>query len=330
MRAVVLVGGYGTRLRPLTDNTPKQLLPVVHRPMIEHAVSHLARHGVTEVVLSVGFRPDAFDAAYPNGRCAGLPVRYAVEPEPLDTGGAIGFAARHAAIDKTFLACNGDVLTDLDVGALVQHHRTSGAVATVALTPVDDPSSYGVVPTDGDGRVIDFHEKPLAGDAPTNLVNAGTYVLEPSVLDWIPTGCPISAERQVFPAMATEGVLFAMASDGYWVDAGTPATYLAANLHRADHGDGTHPDAMVDPSAQLHRSVVGPGVVVGAGASIKASLVLDGATIGPNVQVEGSIVGPGARVATGATVTGLSVIGPCAAVQAGEQLDGVRRSERGS
>ena len=328
MRAVVLVGGFGTRLRPLTNATPKQLLTVAHRPMIEHSVGHLAHHGITEVVLSMGFRPDAFEAAYPDGTCAGVPVCYAVEPEPLDTAGAIGFAARYAGIDETFLACNGDVLTDLDVGALVDSHRATGAAATIALTPVDHPDRYGVVPTDDNGRVLGFIEKPPAGDAITNLVNAGTYLLEPSVLDRNPAGRPTSVERQVFPAMVADGTLFAMASDDYWVDAGTPASYLAANLHLVDYPEGgTPPEARVDPTARVCGSVIGPGAVVAPGASVDASLVLDGAIIGENARVEGSIIGPKANISAGASVTGLSVIGPGTTVESGERLDGIRRPE---
>ena len=328
MRAVVLVGGFGTRLRPLTDATPKQMLTVAHRPMIEHSVGHLAQHGVTEVVLSVGFQPDAFEAVYPDGMCAGLTVRYAIEPEPLDTAGAVGFAAREAGIDDTFLACNGDVLTDLDVDALIHRHRATGAAATIALTPVDHPGRYGMVPTDDNGRVLRFLEKPPVGKASTNLVNAGTYVLEPSVLDRIPPGRPVSLEREIFPAMAADGTLFAMASDDYWVDAGTPASYLAANLHLVDNPEGgTHPEAYVDPTARVCGSVIGPGAVVAPGASVDASLVLDGATIGENARVEGSIIGPGANIAAGASVAGLSVIGPGAAVESGERLDGIRRPE---
>ena len=328
MRAVVLVGGFGTRLRPLTNAIPKQLLTVAHRPMIEHSVGHLAHHGITEVVLSMGFRPDAFEAAYPDGTCAGVPVCYAVEPKPLDTAGAIGFAARDAGIDETFLACNGDVLTDLDVGALVDSHRATGAAATIALTPVDHPDRYGVVPTDDNGRVLGFIEKPPAGDAITNLVNAGTYVFEPSVLDRIPAGRPTSVEREIFPAMAADGTLFAMASDDYWVDAGTPASYLAANLHLVDYPEGgTHPEARVDPTARVCGSVIGPGAVVAPGASVDASLVLDGATIRENARVEGSIIGPKANIAAGASVTGLSVVGPGTTVESGERLDGIRRPE---
>ncbi len=162
MRAVVLVGGEGTRLRPLTLTTPKQMLPVVEQPMIERVVGHLADHGIEEAVLSLGYRPDAFITAYPSGTIAGVRLTYAVEPSPLDTAGAIRFAARYADMDETFVVVNGDVLTDSDLSALVDFHRQRSADATIGLTPVDDPSSFGVVPTDEDGRVQAFIEKPPA------------------------------------------------------------------------------------------------------------------------------------------------------------------------
>ena len=182
MRAVVLVGGFGTRLRPLTLTTPKQMLPLGHRPMIEWVVGHLGKHGVDEAVLSLGYLPDAFIDAFPHEMCDGVRLRYAVEPEPLDTAGAIKFAARVGGIDDTFIVVNGDVLTDLDLDALVQFHRDSGAEATIHLTPVEDPSMFGVVPTDDQGRVIESIEKPPRDAAPTNRINVGTYVLEPSAL----------------------------------------------------------------------------------------------------------------------------------------------------
>ncbi len=205
MRAVVLVGGFGTRLRPLTAHTPKQMLPIVDRPMIERVVARLADHGVTDAVLSLGYRPDAFLEAYPDDTCAGVALHYAVEPEPLDTAGAIRFAALDGGIEDTFVVVNGDVLTDLDVGALWAFHQRTGAEGTIALTPVDDPSRYGVVPIDDDGRVEAFVEKPPPGTAPTNWINAGTYVLEPSVLDRIPAGRRVSIERATFPEMVADG-----------------------------------------------------------------------------------------------------------------------------
>ena len=254
MKAIVLLGGQGTRLRPLTYTTPKQLLPVVEVPMLERVLAHLQAHGVDEVVLSLGYRPDAFFAAYPDHRAAGVRLDYAVEPEPLDTAGAIAFAAGHAGIDETFIVVNGDVLTDVDTSALVDFHRAHGATATIHLKAVDDPTRFGVVPIDGDGRVIEFVEKPPADRVPTNLINAGTYVLEPEVLERIPAGRRVSVERETFPALAAEGAVFALASDAYWLDTGTPAAYLQAN---ADLIDGSRPGPPA-PGLDRWRSGCGP------------------------------------------------------------------------
>ncbi|MBV8462879.1 MAG: nucleotidyltransferase family protein, partial [Acidimicrobiales bacterium] len=196
MRAVVLVGGEGTRLRPLTLTVPKQMLPVAEQPMIERVLGQLARHGVSEAVLSLGYKPDAFINAYPQGTVGDVRVTYAVEPEPRDTAGAIRFAATQAGIDDTFVAVNGDVLTDIDIGSLVELHRQRAAAATIALTPVEDPSAFGVVPTDEEGRVTAFIEKPPRDEAPTNLINAGIYVLEPSVLDLVAPDVRVSIERE--------------------------------------------------------------------------------------------------------------------------------------
>lgn len=312
MRAVVLVGGHGTRLRPLTNDVPKAMLPIGGVPMIERMVGHLASHGVTEVVLSMGFMPDAFVEGYPDGTCAGTPVHYAVEPAPLDTAGAIAFATAHAGIDDTFLVQNGDILTDLDLGALVAAHREAGAEGTIALTAVDDPSRYGVVPTDDTGRVMGFVEKPAPGEAPTNLVNAGTYVLEPSVLSRIPAGVRVSVERQVFPEMAAEGTLYALASDATWIDTGTPQTYLQANL-----------ETLADPSG----SVVDESAQVAASAVVERSVVLAGASIGENAVVTDSIIGPGASVGASAHLTAYCVLGTGAVVGESEQLSGQCRPE---
>jgi mannose-1-phosphate guanylyltransferase len=327
VRAVVLVGGFGTRLRPLTLATPKQMLPVVNRPMIERVVAHLARHGVDDAVLSLGYRPDAFVDAYPDGTCAGVSLHYAVEPEPLDTAGAIRFAATDAGISERFLVVNGDVLTDLDVGALVAQHERSGAEGTIALHRVEDPSAYGVVPTEDDGQVIAFIEKPPREDAPTDLINAGTYVLEPSVLGRIPPDQRVNVERVTFPAMATDGTLYAHDGDTYWIDAGTPATYLQAQLdlidgRRGDAEDGRDPTAVVH--GLLERSVVGPGCAVAGGAVVRGSVLLAGASVGAGAAVEGSIVGPGATVGAGATVRAGTVLGDDVEVPAGAHLEGDR------
>ncbi len=323
MIAVVLVGGEGTRLRPLTFTTPKQLLPIAGVPMIERVIANLALHGIDEVVLSMGYRPDAFVEAYPDERCAGLPVRYAIEPELMDTAGAVRFAATWAGIDERFVVVNGDVLTTLDLGALLSLHADRGAEATISLTPVEDPSRFGVVPTDDDGRVLAFIEKPPRGEAPTNLINAGTYVLEPSVLERIPGGRRVSIERETFPALVEAGRLFAFASDAYWIDTGTPETYLQANLDLIGPG-GLVEGAVIDAGAVVEHSVVGPGARVAEGACVRDSVLLPGAVVGPHSRIERSVVGAGASVGAGATVDDLSVLGDGAVVPERAVLSGAR------
>jgi mannose-1-phosphate guanylyltransferase len=358
VKAVVLLGGEGTRLRPLTYTTPKQLLPVAEVPMLERVLAHLKRYGVDEAVLSLGYRPDAFIAAYGDGVAAGVRLDYAVEPEPLDTAGAIGFAARHGAIDDTFIVVNGDVLTDVDIGELVDFHRAHGASATIHLTAVEDPSRFGVVDIDPDGRVREFVEKPAPGRAPSNLINAGTYVLEPVVLARIPEGRRVSVEREIFPSLAEEGAVYALASDAYWLDSGTPAAYLRANTDLLDGtrqgtpapgsrtlfpaiprtwaigepsvrgevgpasliGDG----AVIEPGAAVTHSVVGAHGHVAGGARVEGSVMLPGAKVGAGAVVEGSILGRDCVVAEGCRITPVTVVGDRAVVPAGARLADAR------
>jgi len=329
MRAVVLVGGFGTRLRPLTLTRPKQMLPVGNRPMIERVLGHLADHGVTSAVLALGYRADAFQDAYPAGRCAGVALHYAIEPEPLGTAGAIRFAARDAGIAERFLVLNADVLTDLDVGALITHHERTGAEGTLALHRVGDPSAFGVVPTEADGRVTAFIEKPSLEDAPTDLINAGTYVLEPSVLERIAPDRPVSVERSTFPAMVAEGSLYAMDGHAYWVDAGTSATYLAANLDLINGGrqpvePGVHADAQVDGA--VVGSVIGEQAQICDGAIVSGSVVLPGAIIGAGAVVRDAIIGARASIGAGAVLDG-TVVGDEVVVPPGAHLMAVRIPE---
>jgi NDP-sugar pyrophosphorylase family protein len=326
MKAIVLVGGFGTRLRTLTLRAPKQMLPVGGLTMLERVVAKLGSHGVDEVVLSLGYQPDAFTSEFPDGTCAGVRLVYAVEPEPLDTAGAIAFAARVAGLDERVLAVNGDVLTDLDVAELWARHEQFGGAATIALTPVEDPSRYGVVPIDTDGRVEAFIEKPDPGTAPSNWINAGTYVLEPSVLERIPAGINVSIERETFPRMLDQrGRLYAWAGDGYWIDIGTPEKYLAAHLdvlggalgpvpvagaQEVDPGIWLEPGAVVDPSTRLVPPVlVGRDAAVGPGAWVAGSTIGAGATVGYGARVTGSVLHAGAAVGRAAEVTD-SVLGP--------------------
>ena len=328
MIAVVLVGGFGTRLRPLTETIPKPLLPVGQRTIIEHVVRSLAAGGVTEVVLALGFRPDAFTAAFPDGTCAGVPLHYAVEPEPLDTGGAIAFAARSAGIDDTFVVVNGDVLTDLDVRVLVAEHRSKEAEATIHLTPVEDPSSFGVVALDADGRVLRFVEKPPLGTAPSNMINAGTYVFEPSMIDRVPAGSRMSVERAVFPVVAAERRLFALCTDDYWIDTGRPELYRQANLdavsgrRRTVHEPAFGRDVRVE--GEVEHSVLGPCVRVSAGAEVRSSVLMAGVHVGDGAVVVDSVLGPDALVGPRAALDDV-VLGRGAVVEAGEHLSNARR-----
>ncbi len=297
MDAVVLVGGFGTRLRPLTLTRPKQMLPVVDRPMIEHVVGRLGEQGITRAVLSLGYRPDAFEAAYPHRRCAGVELFYAVEPEPLDTAGAIAFAARMAEVQDTFVAVNGDVVSDFPLVDLFGAHRGNGGAATIALTPVEDPSRYGVVVCDPDGRVEAFVEKPPAAEAPSRWINAGMYVLDPSVLDLIPEGRPASIEREIFPALVHEGLLYAVANDGFWIDAGTPAAYLDVQIALAG-GTHIHPTAEIAPSAQIINSVIMDHAAVAAGARVEDSVLLPYSTVDADADINRAIISPDHHITT--------------------------------
>jgi mannose-1-phosphate guanylyltransferase len=324
VKAVVLVGGAGTRLRPLTYVTPKPLLPIANVPFVERQLDWLASYGVDEAVLSLGYLPDAFTRHFADERHGDMKLRFVVEHEPLGTAGGIRFAAE--GISERLIVCNGDVLTDLDLGAFVAFHEARGAEATISLTQVDDPSAFGVVPTRADGEVIAFVEKPPREQAPTNWINAGTYVLEPSALASIPPRLNVSIERETFPRMLERpGRLYATRSDCYWLDIGTPGKYLEAQLDVLAGKVGptptptavevaprvwVEPDAVVDPGAhleapvligarahvagdaRLNRSVIGADVRVGAGARLRDAVVLDGVTVAAHAEVVGAVLGP--------------------------------------
>jgi mannose-1-phosphate guanylyltransferase len=318
MDAVVLVGGSGTRLRPLTLRTPKPMLPLVDRPLLAYLFDQLADAGVERAILACGYLPDALIAHFGEGGAvaSGLALEYVVEPEPLGTAGAARLAAA-GRVHETFLLLNGDILSEHDLGALVALHRRRQAAATIALVQVDDPSRYGVVERADDGTVLRFVEKPAPGESPSDLVNAGAYVLEPSVLDLIPEGRAVSIEREVFPQLVGHG-LAALPLTGYWSDVGTPESYLAAHRTLLAHGLGGHPGpAGVDPTAVLHEgaeviapSFVGAGAVLHAGARVgPLSSVGHGAVIGARSVVERAVVQAGARVGEGCSIHDC-VIGP--------------------
>jgi mannose-1-phosphate guanylyltransferase len=355
VRAIVLVGGEGTRLRPLTLTTPKQMLPIVQQPMIERVLGHLGRHGIEEAVLSLGYLPEAFLRAYPEGVAAGVRLSYAVEREPLDTAGAVRFAADQAGVDETFVVVNGDVLTDLDLSALISFHREHHAEGTIHLYPVADPSAFGVVPTDPEGRVTAFVEKPARDEAPTNLINAGTYVLEPSVLERIRLLQRVSIERETFPAMVKDGSLYAVEDESYWLDTGTPATFLQAHHDLVAGRRGTPPapgarriggaswatgdpvlkgevegacffagGATVSENARVVRSVLGCDCVVDPGAVVVDSVLMDGSRVATSASVTGSVLGWRSTVGERCEVLPISVLGNEAVLPSGTVVDGDR------
>ena len=282
MIAVLLVGGQGTRLLPLTEWLPKPMLPIANRPFLEHQVAHLRHHGATRIILACGYKPDAIRDHF------GDSLEYVVEDQPLGTGGAIAFAARE--LGETFVVCNGDILTDLNLTALVAFHRSRRATATIALQPVDDPSRYGLVRTTGHGEVEAFIEKPEPGEVDVNTINAGTYVMEPEVLDLVPPDVAVSVEREVFPELVGNG-LYGRAERVSWIDIGTPQSYLEANLAEMGPNGTIDPSAVIDPAAEVRDSVVGAGATVGAGARVTRSVLLPGARVEPEVVVTEQVIG---------------------------------------
>ena len=344
MKAVVLVGGEGTRLRPLTYKTPKGLLPIANLPFLDRQLTWLIGHGVDDIVLSLGYLPDAFrehlgvDPSRSGGpgddaRFGPARIRFRQEPEPLGTAGGIRFAAE--GIEERLIVCNGDVLTDLDLRALVAFHEANGAEATIALTQVDDPSAFGVVPTRDDGEVVAFVEKPPPGRAPTNWVNAGTYVLEPSVLERIPPRLTVSIERETFPRMLDRpGRLFAFLSDSYWIDIGTPEKYLQAHTDvlagrigsspvpgatESEPGVWTQGAVTIAGDARVEAPVLlGAGVTIGARAHVRNAVIGADASIGAGAEVVDAVVLEGTQVEPAATVR-RAVVGAHGLLAAGPQ-----------
>jgi NDP-sugar pyrophosphorylase family protein len=311
VKAVVLVGGEGTRMRPLTETIPKPLLPFMNRPFLDQVLDHLAKHGVDEVFCSSPHLVSTFRGFLESRRDVPPRVRWITEREPLGTAGAVAGAREH--LEETFLALNGDVLTDLDLVALLAFHRDRGALATIALTAVDDARAFGLVETDPRGRVLEFREKPA--EAVPGTINAGTYVLEPDVLDRIPAEVPVSIERETYPQLIESGEpVFGFVAPGYWRDLGTPEAYLAAHIDALDgliegyrglRGPVVAADAAIEPGASVGtHAVLGPSVAVAAGARVDRAVLHEGARVGNDAVVEDSVLGPGSVVEPGAQLRG--------------------------
>jgi len=331
MKAVVLAGGQGTRLRPLTETVKKELLPLVDRAILHHNLDRLVRHGVDEVIMSSPYLEESFEPFI--AERAGSPsIVWVSESVPLDTGGAIVQALDRVG-GETFLAMNGDVITDLDVRAMVDAHRERGAAATIALHHVDDARAFGLVMTEPEGRVTEFREKPA--DPVPGDINAGTYVLEPTALEPYTHGEPLSIERVVFPELIASGnVVHGFLSGAYWMDLGTPEKYLQANFdaiegklvslrYPAPFVDQT---AKVDPTARVGRLVVvGPGCVVEADADVDAAVMHPGVRVEREARVRGTILGARSTVGEGAGITDC-VLGEGAIVPPRVAIEGARVS----
>jgi mannose-1-phosphate guanylyltransferase len=311
MQALILAGGEGTRLRPLTYTVPKPVLPLAGRPHVAYVIDWLVRHGVDDVVISCGFLADGIRRALAELQ-PDVEIRYAEEPEPRGTAGAIRFAEDMLA--DRFLVLNGDILCDLDLTALVAQHESTGARATIALYPVADPTGYGLINRHEDGEVTEFLEKPEPEQIDTDEINAGAYLLERSVLDEIPPERAVSIEREVFPGLIGKG-LYGIRLEGYWIDIGTPERYLAANWDILEGRVETVVDVddatMVASGCEIAESaelrapyVVGRNGRVGAGAVIERSVLLDDCVVEDSATVVDSILSGGVTVERGAVLDG--------------------------
>ncbi len=343
MQAVVLVGGEGTRLRPLTLETPKPMVPIMNVPFLERTLIRLRDAGITDVILPAGYLPEAITAHFGDGGRLGMSVRYVIERSPLGTAGALKNVAEY--INGPFFVLNGDVLTSLDLRAMMQVHERKRGMGVLHLIRVADPSAFGCVVHDSDGRVTAFVEKPKREDAPTNEINAGTYLLDPAVLDLIPAGRMVSIERETFPLIvAGPRPLYAFTTSDYWVDIGNPDAYLRAHRHIFDgsmplgigagvEGPGAgsvSAGSCVAPvfigsgvsiasSAKVGPyAVLGDGCSIGADATVSDSLLWEDVTVGAGASIEGAIVASGAHIGAAAIVRTGSVIGHRTEIEAEE------------
>ena len=327
MQALVLAGGEGTRLRPLTLSIPKPVMPLAGRPFMTFMLDWLGRHGIDDVILSCGFMSDAVERVLGDIH-AGIRLRYVHEDEPLGTAGPLRLALDSGALqDERLFVLNGDVLTDMDLTAEREQHERTGARATLCLIAVDDTASYGVVPTKEDGEVEEFLEKS-PGPAPTNRINAGAYLIERDVIDEIPAGRAVSIEREIFPQLVGNG-LYGYPAAGYWMDVGTPRRYLEGTWdllagvidstlpERDETGSLVYEGGLTSGAHIGPQAVVGHHCSVGSDSSVERAVLHDRVTVGADCALRECIVAEGARIGDGAEVGPNAVIGKDARVAAG-------------
>lgn len=335
MQALILAGGKGTRLRPLTVYTPKPIVPVLNKPFLLYQIELLRRAGIKDITLSLSYQPDKIEHLLGNGTEYGVNLRFITEPSPMGTGGAYKFAAE--AIRETTVVFNGDILTDLDISKIIEFHRTKNAEATIALFPVENPSAYGLVETETNDKVLRFREKPKPEELDgltTNNINAGIYVLEPTVLDIIPAGENYSFEYNVFPdILVQEKPFFAyIMKNNYWRDLGTSESYLDAHhdflsgkiknfdIERETNSEISHTAAIdkssvvgkncvVKPNVKIINSVIGEGVHIEEKAVIENSVIWAHTRISSQAHIKNAIIGRSCFVGKNAIVTGGAVLG---------------------
>ena len=326
MQALVLAGGQGTRLRPLTYTVPKPVMPLAAQPFLSFMLDWLQRHGVEEAILSCGFLSDAVHRVL-GDIYDGMRLRYVIEEEPLGTAGPVRLAYDEGLLAERLFVLNGDVLTDMDLTAELEQHERTGAGATLALVAVEDTTSYGVVPTDAEGRVEAFLEK-TAGEVPSNRINAGAYVLEREVVESIPPGGAVSFERDVFPRLVGDG-LYGFHDDGYWIDIGTPERYLEATWDllsgrvesdlppRDETGSLVHESSLTGGAHVGPQTVVGRHCVVGTDSTLERSVLHDRVAVGADSTVRESILAERSRLGEGAVIEPQVVVGSAAEIGAG-------------
>ncbi len=323
LKALLLAGGLGTRLRPLTDHIPKPMVPILGQPHMRRLIGYLTQNGIDEVVVTTGYRAEDIKLALGDGSNLDVAIRYVHENTPLGTGGAIKNAEKH--FDGTFLIFNADILSEIDIQAMLNHHKQHNAAVTIAVKQVNNPSQYGVIEYDDDYRIRSFKEKPPPGEASSNWINAGVYIFEPEVLQEIPAGLTVSVERETFPSLLSKNhKLVAYRYEGYWLDIGTTDKYLLAHRDILDgkcrtiighSGSYVSPTATVSPEATVvepvyignkavvdDRAIIGPHAVLGSsayvgyGSMVIDSVLLDGVKVGKNLKVINSVVGHNCRV----------------------------------
>ena len=348
MKAVILVGGEGTRLRPLTCNEVKAMVPVLNRPFLEYTFLYLKSHKVEDIILTLGNLPQRIEGYFGDGNKLGVKLTYVVEESPLGTAGAVKNAEKY--LRGSFFVFNGDIFTDIDLGAMFSFHKQRKAKATIALTPVEDPSLYGVVETDEKGRVLRFIEKPSREEAPTNLINAGIYILEPEVLKRVPRNTHFMFEYHLFPQLLEEGMpVYGYPSEAYWIDMGTPDKYLKLHwdllsgkslfFNKLDKGGQIGKQCLIHPTAKINKlvkigdgciieaeaqilapAVLGPGCKIQEGGIVKGSVLWQNVQVGKRVKLIDSIVGNDSLIGENCYISEGSVLGDRVEVVAGSKL----------